>query len=94
LAEGNRDIIAAKGVAVWLDASVETLWDRVRHKDTRPLLQTADPKGTLTRIYQERHPVYALAGLRIDVDADASIPQTTQSVVDTLATRPDILEIT
>jgi shikimate kinase len=80
------------GVAVWLDADIDILWDRVRHKDTRPLLRTADPKATLTTIYHERTPIYELAGLKIIVAEDASIEQTTQSVIDTLASRPDILE--
>lgn len=92
LSEANRDAIAKMGIAVWLDADLSTLWDRVRHKDTRPLLRTADPKATLARIFADRTPIYALAGLRIPVCADASIDQTTQTVIDTLSTRPDILE--
>lgn len=92
LSEANRDAIAQMGVAVWLDADLATLWERVRHKDTRPLLRTADPKATLTDIFNARTPIYRLAGLQINVNEHASIDQTTQSVIDTLATRPDILE--
>ena len=92
LAEANREAIAEMGVAVWLDADLEILWERVRHKDTRPLLRTADPKATLTAIYEERTPIYGLAGLKITVQENASIEQTMLSVRDTLATRPDILE--
>lgn len=92
LAERNRNAIAEMGVAVWLNADLETLWQRVRHKDTRPLLRTPDPKATLTRIFRERKPIYALAGLCIDVGREASIEDTTQSVIDTLMTRPEILE--
>lgn len=92
LAQGNRDDIAQMGVAVWLDAGLNILWERVRQKDTRPLLRTADPKATLTAIFHERTPIYERAGLKIIVAEDASIEQTTQSVIDTLASRPDILE--
>ena len=92
LAEANREAIAEMGIALWLDADLETLWERVRHKDTRPLLRTDDPKATLTDIFATRTPIYRLAGLRVAVDASASIPETTQSVIATLATRPDILE--
>lgn len=94
LSEANRDAIAQMGVAVWLDADIEILWERVRHKDTRPLLRTPDPKATLTTIYNERTPIYGLAGLKIDVQENASIEQTMQSVRDTLASRPNILETT
>lgn len=93
LAERNRDAIAQAGVAVWLDADLPTLWDRVRHKDTRPLLRTPDPRATLARIFAERTPIYALAGLRVAVARHATIDQTTQGVIDTLLTRPDILEM-
>ena len=92
LAAENRDAIAEMGVAVWLDADIEILWERVRHKDTRPLLRTANPKATLTAIYEERTPIYSLAGLKITVQPNASIEQTMLSVRDVLATRPDILE--
>lgn len=92
LAQANRDAIAEMGVAVWLDADLEILWERVRHKDTRPLLRTADPKATLTAIYNARTPIYSLAGLKITVKEHASIEQTMRSVRDILASRPDILE--
>lgn len=94
LAEANREAIAQMGVAVWLDADVKILWERVRHKDTRPLLRTADPKATLAALHAERAPIYALAGLKINVKGNASIEETMLSVRDRLATRPDILEIT
>ena len=92
LAAQNRDAIAEMGVAVWLNADLETLWERVRHKDTRPLLRTPNPKATLTEIFNERSPIYALSGLQIGVNEHASIDQTTQSVINTLCTRPDIME--
>ncbi|MFQ1702192.1 shikimate kinase [Loktanella agnita] len=92
LAPSNRAAIAEMGVALWLNVDLETLWRRVRQKDTRPLLRTLDPRATLARIYEERTPVYARAGLQLDVKGDASIDETTQGVIDVLLTRPDILE--
>lgn len=92
LAEANRTAIAEMGIALWLDADLATLWDRVRHKDTRPLLRTPDPKATLAEIYNARTPVYALAGLHVPVVGTATIGETTRSVITTLMTRPDILE--
>lgn len=92
LAPDNRDAIARLGVALWLDADLETLWERVRHKDTRPLLRTADPKATLTEIFTARTPIYSLAGLRTPIDGQATIAETTQSVLATLLTRADVLE--
>lgn len=94
LAEGNRSMIAQKGVAVWLDADLELLWKRVRYKDTRPLLRTPDPRKTLTDIYEARVPVYALSDLSVKADARYSIEKMAERVVDALLTRPDVLEDT
>jgi shikimate kinase len=92
LAERNRRAISEKGVAVWLDADLNLLWDRVRHKDSRPLLRTADPRGTLAAIYEARVPIYRLADLAVRSDAAFSIDDTADRVIDCLLTRPDILE--
>ena len=92
LAARNRDAIAQAGIAVWLNADLPTLWERVRHKDSRPLLRTADPRDTLAALLAARQPVYAQAGLHIAVSRHASIEETTQSVIDALLTHPEILE--
>lgn len=92
LAERNRVAVATKGVSIWLDASLDLLWERVRHKDTRPLLKTPDPFGTLEEIYEARTPIYRQAQLSVSVRTEASIDETTQQVVDLLLGHPEILE--
>lgn len=87
-----RAAIAERGAAVWLDASLDILWDRVRHKDTRPLLRTDNPRQTLSDIYDARVPIYRLAGLHAHVAVGASIEMTTESVLQTLSQAPEILE--
>ena len=91
LLDANRQMISERGVAVWLRADIELLWDRVRHKATRPLLNNEDPKGTLTRIYKERTPIYALADLIVEADPDFTIEDMTDRVFEKLKTRPDVL---
>lgn len=92
LAEGNRSVISEKGVAVWLDANLDLLWSRVKHKDTRPLLRTANPKATLTEIFDARVPIYKLSDLSVKADARVSIEEMAGRVVDVLRTRADVLE--
>ncbi|MCP4817806.1 MAG: shikimate kinase [Shimia sp.] len=91
LAEQNRAMIADKGVAVWLDADVELLWTRVRHKDTRPLLRTADPRRTLEEIFAARVPLYSLADLPVNAEAGLSIEEMAERVIGALAGREDVL---
>jgi shikimate kinase len=93
LAEGNRTTISEKGVSVWLDADLELLWQRVRHKDTRPLLRTPDPLASLTDLFNARVPTYALADLAVKADADFSIEDMADEVLKALASRPDVLEV-
>jgi shikimate kinase len=92
MAERNREIIARLGVSVWLKADLALLWNRVRHKDTRPLLRTADPKATLAALAATREPVYALADLTVEARPEYAVDDMAARVIETLATRPDVLE--
>lgn len=94
LAQINRETIADKGVALWLDAPLDLLWNRVRHKDTRPLLHTANPRATLAGIFEARTPVYNLAELHVQCAAGLSIDAMAERVIEVLLTRPDVLEKT
>lgn len=57
----TRASIKAAGVSVWLDADLDTLWERVIKRDNRPLLKTENPKQTLENLMIARYPTYALA---------------------------------
>ena len=87
----TRARIGQEGVALWLSVPLDLLWSRVRRKDTRPLLQNADPRGTLARLAAEREPIYAEAGLRVDVQPGWSIERTARAAAEALATRPDVM---
>ena len=93
LNEKNRSNISAQGVSVWLKADLELLWSRVRSKDTRPLLRTDDPRGTLKNIYDQRVPIYSLADLTVGSAPEYSIEDMVDQVIDALVARNDILEV-
>ena len=63
--EETRARIAAKAVSIWLRADHDVIMRRVRRRADRPLLQTADPEGTVMRLLSEREPVYRHADLTI-----------------------------
>ncbi len=92
LADQNRAVIADKGVAVWLRADLDLLWARVRHKTTRPLLQTDNPRETLRELCEAREPLYAKAALSVKCDPNYSIEEMAAAVLDVLKTRPDVME--
>ncbi len=93
LAEANRAAITSRGAAVWIKAAPQLLWSRVRHKDTRPLLRTADPKKTLYDLIAQREPLYALADLSVEAEPDMSVERMAEKTIDVIATRPDLLEM-
>lgn len=63
----NAAALRALGCVVWLKASDDVLFTRVSRNRQRPLLQTADPRGTLTEISARRQPLYAAcAHLTVD----------------------------
>ena len=92
LAPANRQAIAEAGVSVWLKADLDLLWQRVRHKTTRPLLRTADPKGTLAGLLAARAPVYAEAQVVVEASAELSIEEMAQRVLAALRAREGIVE--
>jgi shikimate kinase len=63
--EETRGRVVELGVSVWLKAEPDVLMRRVRKRANRPLLQTADPEGTLRRLLAEREPIYALADITV-----------------------------
>jgi len=93
LSETNRTNISAQGISVWLNADLELLWSRVRSKDTRPLLRTDDPRGTLKNIYDQRVPIYSLADLTVGSAPEYSIEDMVDQVIEALIARNDILEV-
>lgn len=89
----NRQIIAEKGISVWLNCDLDTLWHRVKLRPTRPLLQTADPRGTLARLLEERTPIYAQADLVVPAQRQDTVDDTSNRVIEAIrAAYPDMLE--
>jgi len=92
LAPRNRELISRKGVSVWLKVDLSILWSRVKHKDTRPLLRTANPYSTLRDLFEARVPVYEQADLCVEARADYSVETMAGKVLEALASRADVVE--
>nr|WP_231885943.1 shikimate kinase [Bordetella ansorpii] len=58
LAEENRRLLRERGVVLYLRASVDELYRRTCRDRNRPLLATADPRGTLRQLLTLREPLY------------------------------------
>jgi shikimate kinase len=62
----TRASVAEHGISVWLKADLDVLMERVSKRQTRPLLKTADPRGTMAKLIDERYPVYARADVTVE----------------------------
>lgn len=80
-----REQIKEKGIAVWLNAELDVLIDRVSRRDTRPLLKTGDKRAIMKRLMEERYPIYAEAHLNIDSNAGPH-EDVVEYIVEALAT--------
>ena len=79
----TRSLILADALCVWLDAPVEVLVERVRRRDTRPLLRGRDAGAVLRDLAAARTPFYSLAHLRV-ASADAPHENTVRAIMEAI----------
>ena len=89
----TRTIIDNAALSVWLNADLETIWNRVKGKTHRPLLQTENPRKVLEDMMEKRLPDYQNAAVHITVDAENSIDDTTDLVIKQLLEQGVIKEV-
>lgn len=64
--EDTRNLILERTIAIWLDADIDVLVERVGRRDgSRPLLKDRDPRIVLTELAAARNPFYAMAPVHI-----------------------------
>ncbi len=61
----TRALLLKSTISIWLDSDIDTLLDRVRRKDNRPLLKLGNPREILTRLLEERRSAYEQANIHI-----------------------------
>jgi len=72
LAGDSRRRLASRGTVVYLNASPEDLFERLRHDRNRPLLATADPLARLRELHAQRDALYrSVADLVVDTGAQS-----------------------
>jgi shikimate kinase len=54
----NREHLNTRSHVIYLKATPEELYRRIRSDGNRPLLQVADPLAKLRDLYEVRHPLY------------------------------------
>ena len=81
----NRALLRGRTVPIYLHATLDELWRRVRRNNRRPLLRVSDPRARLQALYDERHPLYTeVAAFRVETGRPPL-----SAVVDTIVMRLD-----
>ncbi|HWA91956.1 MAG TPA: shikimate kinase [Rhizomicrobium sp.] len=62
----TRARLKERAVTVWIKVPIDVLFGRVKRRDTRPLLRTEDPRGTLEQLLVQRTPAYEEADLTVE----------------------------
>ncbi|WP_299226265.1 shikimate kinase [Sulfurihydrogenibium sp.] len=62
----NMNLMKKNGDVVWLDVSLNTVLDRLKNDQDRPLLK--QPTEKIRQLFEERKNVYRLANIRINAD--------------------------
>jgi shikimate kinase len=80
--EANRDIAAANGLSIWLDAPFELCWQRIESTgNVRPFAR--DIKKAQER-YEYRKQFYKLVSLRVEVTAEKSPEMLANEIIEKL----------
>lgn len=73
LKESNRRVMQKSGTVVYLRASSELLWARLKNCQSRPLLSASDPRNTIIQLLEARGPLYtAEANFTVDARAESA----------------------
>lgn len=83
-----RNAIKEKTTSVWLKADLPILLERVSRRDTRPLLKTGDKGAILSKMIEDRYPLYGEADITIDSNAglhDTVVERVLKALKDALA---------
>ena len=80
LRQQNRDMMDASGEIFYLKADIDTLWDRVRRKKGRPLLDVEDPRAEFQKLFMKRKDVYERLPHAVSTD-DVSVSEVADRIV-------------
>lgn len=65
----TRELLTRTGVVFYLKASIETILNRAKNENSRPLLNTFNKRKTVSRLLEQRTPLYeSVAQYTINTD--------------------------
>ncbi|WP_299326610.1 shikimate kinase [Parasphingopyxis sp.] len=80
----TRSLILKDAMAIWLDADIDVLAERVSRRDTRPLVRDTDPKMVLSELAAKRNQYYAQAPIHVQ-SGEGAHEDTVDRIMEALA---------
>jgi shikimate kinase len=66
--KATRKVLQDGALTLWLKADFDTVFGRVKRKNTRPLLDVPDPAAALKALIADRYPIYEKAKIIVDAN--------------------------
>lgn len=80
----NRRVIGRLGHVVYLKASAQELYQRIKNDRERPVLHGDDPKAMIKDLLEQRDPDYRRATIVIDTE-DLNVDEVVDALIDHMA---------
>jgi shikimate kinase len=90
LREANRQVLRASGRVVYLRASPQEIYRRLRHDRTRPLLQVNDPLQKLRDLHADRDALYRDCAHMVIETGRPTVSGLVNAIVQELGLAPDV----
>lgn len=76
----NMTRLKANGIVICLSATPETIYERIKNKDSRPLLNVKSPKSRINELLKERKLLYVQADFTVATD-NKTVDQTCKEII-------------
>ena len=86
LSLANRQAFGTIGTSVYLKASAQELYQRIKNDRGRPLMQVENPRSQMAKLLREREDIYEKADITIDTEV-LSVDEVVEKLIDELAKR-------
>ena len=88
----NREHLKARGTVFYLRTSPEDVFRRLRHDQSRPLLQVADPLMRLRDLFEVRDPLYTQTAHHVIESTKPHVGALLQMILKKLGDKPQGLD--
>jgi len=92
LSASNRELLNMAGIVFYLKASLETILNRAKNENTRPLLKTPNKKQAISELLMKRTPLYESVAHHTIITDRHTVNWTAEQILKVLRNKKNIKE--